>query len=63
MRGATDVSNMDSLKGRTSRPVTKRLVLDLGLRPNLPPILSGLDNFEGMALAPPGATAAAGCGS
>ena len=54
MQGATDVSTMDSLAGRRVRPVTKRLVLDLGQAPSLPPILSSLDNFEGMAFDAPG---------
>lgn len=56
LRGATDVSNLDSIANRSAvRPVTKQLVLDLGESPNLPPGLSGLDNFEGLAYAPPGA--------
>jgi hypothetical protein len=54
MQGATDVSNIDSLAGRSVRPVTKRLVLDLGQAPSLPPILSGLENFEGLAFEAPG---------
>ena len=54
MRGATDVSSMDSLKGQDVRPVSKRLVVDLGLLPNLPPVLAGLDNFEGVTFDPPG---------
>ena len=54
-RGATDVSSMDSLKGQDVRPVSKRLVIDLGLLPNLPPVLAALDNFEGMTFDAPGA--------
>lgn len=56
MQGATDVSSMGSLKGHEVRPVSKRLVLDLGQAPNLSPTLAGLDNFEGLAFDPPGST-------
>jgi hypothetical protein len=46
LRGATDVSQMDSVAGRGYVPAAKRLVLDLatlGIR---------LDNFEGMTFGP-----------
>jgi hypothetical protein len=46
LRGATDVSGMDSIAGRQYVPAAKRLVLDLatlGIR---------LDNFEGMTFGP-----------
>lgn len=52
--GATDVAQRPSLRGETYRPVTKRLVLDLGqLAPGLPPELARLDNFEALAFGPP----------
>jgi hypothetical protein len=52
--GATDVSGLDSIKGRSDLvPVRKTLVLDLkdlsGLDSALAP---SLDNFEGMAFGP-----------
>jgi 3-phytase len=54
LTGATDVSAIASLKGRTDVvPVKKTLLLDLsdvqGLSPDLAPTL---DNFEGMAFGP-----------
>jgi hypothetical protein len=54
LAGATDVSALESLKGRADVvPVTKTLLLDLsevqGLSPELAP---GLDNFEGMTFGP-----------
>jgi hypothetical protein len=54
LAGATDVSSLESLKGRADVvPVTKTLVLDLsnvqGLSAELAP---GLDNFEGMTFGP-----------
>jgi hypothetical protein len=54
LRGATDVSALESLKGRTDVvPVQKTLLLDLsevqGLSPDLAPTL---DNFEGLAFGP-----------
>jgi hypothetical protein len=53
--GATDISELDSLEGRSEVvPVTKTLLLDLsstaGLSPELEP---SLDNFEGLAFGPP----------
>jgi len=52
--GATDVSALDSIAGATGlKPVTKRLLLDFGKIPGLPPALAALDNFEGLALLPP----------
>ena len=52
--GATDVSDVDSLKGHPDVvPVSKTLLLDLsttrGLSPNLAP---SLDNFEGLGFGP-----------
>jgi hypothetical protein len=54
LTGATDVSQLDSIKGRSDIvPVRKTLVLDLsstaGLDKDLAP---SLDNFEGMAFGP-----------
>lgn len=54
LAAATDVSALESLKGRADVvPVTKTLLLDLsevqGLSPELAP---GLDNFEGMTFGP-----------
>ncbi len=54
LTGATDVSSLDSIKGRTEIvPAAKTLILDLaqaqGLAPDLTP---NLDNFEGMAFGP-----------
>jgi hypothetical protein len=54
LEGATDISAIDSLRGREDvRPVQKTLLLDLGELTGLGPELEGLDNFEGMALGPP----------
>lgn len=53
--GATDISAMDSIRGRSNlKPVRKRLVLDLTAVKELPPELRGaaLDNFEGMCFGP-----------
>ena len=54
LKGATDVSKLDSLKGQSGIvPVTKTLLLDLGQVQGLSPDLSPeLDNFEGMAFGP-----------
>ncbi len=54
LTGATDISALESIKGRADVvPVTKTLLLDLsnvqGLSPELAP---SLDNFEGMAFGP-----------
>ena len=54
LAGATDVSALESIKGRTDVvPVTKTLLLDLSAVPGLSPQLApALDNFEGMAVGP-----------
>ncbi|HET7217741.1 MAG TPA: esterase-like activity of phytase family protein [Vicinamibacterales bacterium] len=51
---ATDISAIDSLKGRTDIvPVKKTVVLDLSKTPGLSPDLQpALDNFEGMTYGP-----------
>jgi hypothetical protein len=54
LAGATDVSSLDSIKGRSDIvPMTKTLIVDLaqvqGLSAELAP---NLDNFEGMAFGP-----------
>ena len=54
LAGATDVSSLESLRGRTDvLPAAKTLLLDLsevqGLNPELGP---SLDNFEGMTFGP-----------
>jgi hypothetical protein len=51
--GATDVSGIDSLRGRTFTPVRKSLLLDLSKVKGLSRELAALDNFEGMTLGPP----------
>ncbi len=54
LAGASDVSEFDSIAGRTDlRPASKRLLLDLGTTPGLPRALRALDNFEGLAFLPP----------
>ncbi|MBE3075224.1 MAG: esterase-like activity of phytase family protein, partial [Actinobacteria bacterium] len=53
--GATDISAMDSIRGRSNlKPVRKHLVLDLNAVKELPPELrvAALDNFEGMCFGP-----------
>ena len=51
--GADDVSAIDSLKGRTGiAPVRKTLLLELSALAGLPPELTTLDNFEGLAAGP-----------
>jgi hypothetical protein len=52
LEGATDVSGMDSLRGRTFTPVRKSLLLDLSKVKGLSRELAALDNFEGMTLGP-----------
>jgi hypothetical protein len=55
LEGATDVSELDSIAGRTGLvPLSKELVLDLDSAAGLPPALkaSNLENFEGMAFGP-----------
>jgi Esterase-like activity of phytase len=55
LAGATDVSNLESLKAQHGIvPVTKTLLLDLSQVPGLSPdLLAGrLDNFEGMSFGP-----------
>lgn len=54
LRGATDVSSLDSLKDQPAIvPVTKQLVLDLSDTPGLDQdLVRGLDNFEGMSFGP-----------
>jgi Esterase-like activity of phytase len=52
---AEDIASLPSLAGRQPRLVRKRLVLDAAtLIPLLPPRLSTLANFEGLAFGPPG---------
>ena len=54
LNGASDVSGLDSIAGRTElKPVSKELVVDLGALPGLPPALALLDNFEALAFGPP----------
>lgn len=53
--GATDISAMDSIRGRTDlRPARKRLLLDVNRAAGLPAELSvpEFDNFEGMCFGP-----------
>jgi hypothetical protein len=50
--GADDISGIDSLRGRTPRPVGKRLLFDMSLLQDIPPDLTTLDNFEGLAVGP-----------
>lgn len=52
---ATDISKIDSIRGRTDIvAVKKTLVLDLAQTPGLSPeLFPALDNFEGMAFGPP----------
>jgi hypothetical protein len=51
--GSDDISAIDSLRSATAvRAVQKRLVLDLSALPGLPPELTTLDNFEGLASGP-----------
>jgi hypothetical protein len=52
LNGATDVSQMDSLRGATFTAVRKTLVLDLSTVRGLSQELDTLDNFEGMAAGP-----------
>jgi hypothetical protein len=55
LEGGTDVSDLDSIAGRTGLlPLAKELVLDLGSAAGLPPPLkaSNLENFEGMTFGP-----------
>jgi len=54
LAGATDISGIESLAGRTDVvPVSKTLVLDLSAVPDLSPDLAPtLDNFEGMTFGP-----------
>jgi hypothetical protein len=52
---AEDVSDVESLAGRTPRPARKRLVADLmAWRMRLPSLLATLSNFEGLAFGPSG---------
>lgn len=51
---ATDISGMDSIRGRSDiEPVQKTLLLDLADVRGLSAPLANLDNFEGMAFGPP----------
>ena len=55
LEGATDVSELDSIAGRTGLvSLSKQLVLDLDSAAGLPPALkaSHLENFEGMTFGP-----------
>lgn len=54
LRGASDVSGLDSLEGAAGVvSVAKTLLLDLAGLPGLTPTLAdGLDNFEGLAFGP-----------
>lgn len=50
---ADDISAIDSLRNAAAvRPVRKRLLLDLSALEGLPPELTTLDNFEGLASGP-----------
>jgi len=54
LEGATDISALDSLRGRTGiQPVRKTLVLDLATVPGIEKDRPAVDNFEGMAFGPP----------
>jgi hypothetical protein len=51
--GATNVANLESIRGRRVRPVKKELVLDLNaVLPELNPKWRSLDNIEGMTFGP-----------
>jgi 3-phytase/alkaline phosphatase D len=54
LNGATDISGIESLKGRSEvKPVAKTLLIDLAAVPGLSPELApSLDNFEGMVFGP-----------
>ena len=52
LAGADDISGVDSLRGRTPKPVRKRLLLDMSSLVGIPPDLTTLDNFEGLAVGP-----------
>jgi 3-phytase len=52
LRGASDVSSLDSLRGTDVRTASKTLLLDLSTVRGLSPELSNLDNFEGMTFGP-----------
>ena len=53
--GATDISSMDSIRGRSDlKAARKRLILDVNKASGLPPELlqAKFDNFEGMCFGP-----------
>jgi hypothetical protein len=52
IQGATDISGVDSIRGRRVVPARKTLLLDLATVPGLSPEAAPLDNFEGMAFGP-----------
>jgi 3-phytase/alkaline phosphatase D len=53
LKGASDVSKLDSLKGHSEVvPVKKTMLLDLSTVQELGPELTHLDNFEGMTFGP-----------
>jgi hypothetical protein len=53
LKGADDISAVDSLRSAGHvRPLRKTLVLDLSALKGLPPDLTTLDNFEGLAFGP-----------
>ena len=54
LAGATDVSAFDTLPVDGGTPVRKTLLLDVNTAQGLSPRLAALDNFEGLALGPPG---------
>lgn len=49
---ATDISGVESLRGRRVVPAVKTLVLDLSTAKGMSPELAPLDNFEGMVFGP-----------
>lgn len=52
IEGATDISTLDSLRGKRVKPARKTLLLDLSTVKGLSPELANLDNFEGMTFGP-----------
>jgi hypothetical protein len=52
LAGADDISGVDSLRGRTPKPVRKKLLLDMSSLKDIPANLTTLDNFEGLAFGP-----------
>ena len=54
LEGSTDVSGVESLRGRTYTPVRKTLIADLNALEGLSPSLRNLENFEAFAWADDG---------